>query len=292
MPTRSLAVALAATAALLLSAASADAAQLIRTWHVNSAFGVAVNPDLNDVYVSERHGHRINEYWYNGHHVRSWGGHGSHHGQFNQPAGIAVAANGNLYVADELNHRVQEFTRKGVFIRAFSHGMQHPYGVTILPDGDVLVTDWKANRIQRFTSTGDLIGTFAHVGSPFGLTYAPASDTVYVTTGSSGYVVQFYTNGKHINDWGDRGKGPGQFTGFAGGVTTDAQGIVYVADTDGHRINTFIGDSTFLGSFGHYDYRDTTGGGLNHPWGIAASQRDGAVYVADQDHNRLKEFRR
>lgn len=291
MSARAIVIAVATSAVLLLAAGPAEGAHLVRSWHVNSPYGVAVNPDINDVYVSERMGHRVNEYWYNGHHVRSWGGHGSHHGQFNQPAGIGVAPNGNLYVADELNHRVQEFTRKGEFIRAFSHGMQHPFGVAVLPNGDVLVTDWLGGRIQRFSSTGSFLGTFATVGQPFGLTYAPATDRVYVTTGMNVQVVAYDLRGRYLGRWGARGTGNGQFT-FTGGIGTDPQGGVFVSDAQGHRIQYFDPDGGFVSGFGHYSYGDTTGSGLYHPWGLAVSLRDGGVYVADQDHNRLKEFRR
>ncbi|MEE9457914.1 MAG: 6-bladed beta-propeller, partial [bacterium] len=39
-----------------------------------------------------------------------WGSPGAAAGEFNAPTGIAVAPNGNVYVADAGNHRVQRFT--------------------------------------------------------------------------------------------------------------------------------------------------------------------------------------
>ena len=37
-------------------------------------------------------------------------------GQFNAPAGVAVASDGSVYVTDSGNHRIQKFTSEGVFV--------------------------------------------------------------------------------------------------------------------------------------------------------------------------------
>ena len=44
--------------------------------------------------------------------VEVLGGPGAVPGQFSEPWSIALDSNGNLYVADALNHRVQKFLRK------------------------------------------------------------------------------------------------------------------------------------------------------------------------------------
>jgi hypothetical protein len=45
-----------------------------------------------------------------------WGTKGSGNGEFNDAAGLDGALNGNIYVVDRLNHRVQYFTSNGSFI--------------------------------------------------------------------------------------------------------------------------------------------------------------------------------
>ena len=45
--------------------------------------------------------------------LRQWGSKGTGNGQFTEPWGIAVAADGSVYVADTWNHRIQKFTNDG-----------------------------------------------------------------------------------------------------------------------------------------------------------------------------------
>ena len=45
-----------------------------------------------------------------------WGTGGTGDGEFNRPAGVALAPNGNVYVADSRNDRVQYFTATGSFL--------------------------------------------------------------------------------------------------------------------------------------------------------------------------------
>src|SRR5262249_12169883 len=48
--------------------------------------------------------------------VTKWGNAGSGDGEFNSPIGVAVDANGNVFVADWENQRVQKFTNTGAFL--------------------------------------------------------------------------------------------------------------------------------------------------------------------------------
>ncbi len=45
----------------------------------------------------------------------SWGARGAGDGQFYMPQGISIAPNGNVYVTDTQNHRVQYFSPEGSF---------------------------------------------------------------------------------------------------------------------------------------------------------------------------------
>ena len=54
----------------------------------------------------------------------SWGRFGRKEGEFDRPSGLAFNAQGDLYVADSMNHRVQKFTKDGRFL-----GMWGGYGI-------------------------------------------------------------------------------------------------------------------------------------------------------------------
>lgn len=184
---------------------------------------------------------------------------------------------------------MQEFKKDGTFIRVFRHTMRHPYSVAVLPDGDVLVGDFLGSRIERFSADGSYKSVFAHVASPYGLAVDRAHGRVFVTTGDSTLVGIFDLHGRYLGTFGGSGTGNGQFT-FASGVATDVHGSVYVADLDGDRVQQFTPNGEFLGTFGTYGYRFAPGN-FYEAWGIAVSHRDGTIYVADQKHGLLQEWR-
>ena len=78
-------------------------------------------------------------------------------GQFNNPAGVAVASDGNVYVSDPGNDRIQKFTSAGVFVIKWGTSgtgdgqFNDPHSVAVAPDGSVYVTDSNNNRIQKFS---------------------------------------------------------------------------------------------------------------------------------------------
>ncbi len=90
-------------------------------------------------------------------------------GLFYGPRGIAIA-NGEIYVTDTGNERVQVFGPDGTFLRAFGgHGTEpgkliEPVGITIGADGNVYVADTGNGRISVFTPAGDPVTQIAVPG--------------------------------------------------------------------------------------------------------------------------------
>ncbi len=84
-------------------------------------------------------------------------------GDFAKPSGVAVDKDGNLYVADTLNDRIEVFDADGVFIRTWGKNgdgpgyFARPKGVAIDSDGHVWVADGMQDRVQVFTPEGRLL---------------------------------------------------------------------------------------------------------------------------------------
>ena len=73
-----------------------------------------------NIYVADGYGNaRIAKYEPSGKYIKSWGSRGTASGQFNIVHGIAIDAQGNVYVADEGNRRVQVFDGNGTFKKQF-----------------------------------------------------------------------------------------------------------------------------------------------------------------------------
>jgi len=84
-------------------------------------------------------------------------------GDFSKPSGVAVDGEGNLYVADTMNNRIEIFDADGQFIGAFGRNgdgpgyFARPKGVAIDSDGHVWVADGVQDRVQVFTREGQLL---------------------------------------------------------------------------------------------------------------------------------------
>lgn len=84
-------------------------------------------------------------------------------GEFAKPTGVAVDQDGNLYVSDTWNNRVEVFDAEGNFIRAWGKNgdgpgyFARPKGIAIDADGHVWVADAVQDRLQVFTQEGQLL---------------------------------------------------------------------------------------------------------------------------------------
>jgi len=84
-------------------------------------------------------------------------------GQFAVPTNVAVDSDGNLYVSDTYNNRIEIFDADGNFIRQFGKAgdrpgtFMRPKGIAIDVDGHVWVADAVQDRVQCFTPEGDLL---------------------------------------------------------------------------------------------------------------------------------------
>ena len=122
-------------------------------------------------------------------------------------------AEGNLYVVDTLNHRVQKFTREGGLLGGWgSHGcgegeFNMPWGIAVDEVGDVYVADWRNDRVQKFSADGEFKMAF-----------------------------------------GTSGCGDGQFN-RPSGVDVDKHGDIYVVDRGNNRVQLFNEEGRYVQQF-------------------------------------------
>jgi DNA-binding beta-propeller fold protein YncE len=128
----------------------------LRQWPTRGYdYDVAVDRAGN-VFVCESDG--VTKYTSTGAELTHWGSAGSGPGQFAEPWGVDVDAEGNVYVADTFNSRVQVFTGDGTFVtewgsRGFGLGQfNQPQGIAVDGAGRIYVADSFNGRIKIFGS--------------------------------------------------------------------------------------------------------------------------------------------
>jgi DNA-binding beta-propeller fold protein YncE len=101
-------------------------------------------------------------------------------GTFAKPTNVAVDLDGNLYVADTINDRIQIFDADGKFISMFGRAgdgvgyFARPKGLAVDADGHIWVADAAQNRIQIFDRDGHVLAYFGVAGPNPGQLGLPA----------------------------------------------------------------------------------------------------------------------
>jgi DNA-binding beta-propeller fold protein YncE len=230
-----------------------------------------------------------------------WGSNGAGEGQFAAPRNVAVAPNGNIYVADSGNHRIQVFDANRNFLFMWGEEgagfgqFSEPWGIEIAPDGTVYVADTWNHRIQAFTEDGEFItsfGAFANVqadaNAELGKFWGPrdiavdAQGNVYVTDTGNKRVQKFSPDGQPLAVWGGGGIVPGAFEEPVG-IDIDSQGNFYVADTWNHRIQKFDPNFTPLAQWDVVGWDSESV--VNKPY-LAVDNQD-RVFISDPEGYRI-----
>ncbi len=180
---------------------------------------VAVNQSTGEVYVQDYEANKIQRFDADGNFISEFGSEGSGEGQFNfgfTGTGLAVdPADGELYVADVGNHRVQKFDEDG-------------------------------NYVSEFGSEGSGAGQFA--GFVMGIGVNPISGEVYVADTGNDRVQRFDSSGNYAGQFGGLGSGNGQFDSPRD-IGIDSTGDVYVVDRQNSRVQKFSSSGFFLSVF-------------------------------------------
>ncbi len=220
------------------------------------------------------------------------GGPGTAAGQFACPAGLALDAAGNLYVADSYNHRIQRITPAGdVYLmgrRGTGPGeFLNPQAVS--PDGGLgfYVLEQGACRIQHFGPNGEWQGAFGSRGSGRGQMRAPMAmargpcGSLYVADSGNNRIVKWSPSDVFLDVYPPEGA-PALLR--PQGIAVDRAGRVWVSETLGHRIQVF--DALFrpLGTRGAPGQDP---GQLRQPQDLAITH-SGRVIVADTGNHRIQ----
>jgi sugar lactone lactonase YvrE len=244
--------------------------------------------------------------------------------QFSFPTGACVDSSGNVYVIEYSNQRIRKITPAGVvttlagsatagFSDATGTNAQFstPSGISADSTGNVYVADTNNHRIRKITPAGvvttlagsgisgfsDATGTNSQFSSPMGIC-VDSSGNVYVGD-SFNHCIRKITPagvvttlaGSGVSGFSDATGTNAQFNGVRYGVSVDASGNVYVADSSNHRVRkvTSAGVVTTLAGSGTPGFSDATGtnaqfNALRSVWADAS----GNVYVVDTSNRRIR----
>jgi tripartite motif-containing protein 71 len=254
------------------------------------------------------------------HHFKGmWGLFGTADGEFNQPRGIAVDSDGNVYVADSGNNRIQKFTSTGMFLdkwgeRGNGEGQFiNPAYIAVDSNNDIYVTEDFTGilspsptpprpRIQKFTRTGDFIkqwGEKAGIGDgeflqPRGIAIESNDDDILVVDSRNFRIQKFTSDREFIRKWGryEPGDNRNWHLGSPIDIAVDSNDDNYVTDAhidaQQYLVKKFDHAGNFIRKWGLHGVGD---GEFNSPEGIATFSRN-SLLVVDSLNHRIQEFSR
>ena len=176
---------------------------------------------------------------------------------FKEIGGVGVDRNDNVFVFNRGEHPMIVFDREGNFLRSFGEGLfPRAHGVFMAPDDTIWLTDDGDHTVRQCTLEGKVLLTLGISGKPAPFmsgepfhrcthtAMSPQGD-IYVSDGYGNSRVHKYApNGKLLLSWGGPGTDPGEFN-IAHNITCDADGWVYVADRENHRVQVFDGNGKY-----------------------------------------------
>lgn len=189
--------------------------------------------------------------------------------RFNQPLDVAVDAAGNIYVADNLNHRIRKISPAGQVstvagdgTAAFANGIgaaakfKNPSGLVLDKDGNILVADRLNHRIRKISPAGEVT--------------TPAGD------GTTGFK--------------DGDAGAARFADPYG-IDVDRKGNIIIADLTNNKVRKLAGAivSTIAGAGKGFQDGSGAVAQLNQPTDVC-TDADGNIYVADLGNNCIRKI--
>ena len=177
--------------------------------------------------------------------------------EFRDVAAVAVDSKDRVYVFNRGQHPMMVFDRDGNFLRSWGEGLfSRAHGIHIDSDDTLYCTDDGDHTVRKITTDGKVLLTIGVPnqpapflsGKPFNRcthTALSPKGEIYVSDGYGNSRVHKYSpDGKHLMCWGTTGTDPGEFN-IVHNIVSDADGWVYVADRENHRVQVFDGNGKY-----------------------------------------------
>jgi sugar lactone lactonase YvrE len=182
---------------------------------------------------------------------------------FNEPSDLAIAPNGDLYVADghintESNRRIVHLSKDGKFIEAFgTKGIgpgqfDNPHSIALDSKGRIFVGDRTNNRVQILSPRGEFIAEWRQFGRPSGvrihndILYVADSESRNNAPGQYGYNPGFH-RGIYIGSVNDGvvtafipDPRPNGGASFPEGISVDKTGTIWGASIGDRKVLKFV----------------------------------------------------
>ena len=184
--------------------------------------GITVN-GKGQIAVADQENHCILITDEKGNCVRKVGCYGNNVGQLNCPADVTYLNDDNILVADQCNHRIQQFNvQTGNSVKRFGKegtrggGFQNPVSVCVDEEGRVIVVDYYNKRIQVLSQDGEPLFQFGDSGpeklsNPWSCIY---HENKFIVSDCDNNCLKVYDNtGKFLYKIGEKGEGDEQFKG-------------------------------------------------------------------------------
>jgi DNA-binding beta-propeller fold protein YncE len=239
---------------------------------------------------------------------------------------VAVSFDGTIYFTEQGTHRVQ-MVRDGQVTTVAGSGVPGyadraalqaqfnlPTGLTISPNGgDVYVAEYGNNRIRMIrdgqvtTVAGSGVPGYAdgaalqaQFNHPAALTISPNGGAIYVADYGNNRIRMIRDGqvttvaGSGVPGYADGAALQAQFNHPTGLTISPNGGAIYVVDCGNHRIRMIRdGQVTTVAGSGVEGYADGAAlqAQFNHPTALTISPNGGAIYVTDQNNNRIRMIR-
>ena len=179
---------------------------------------------------------------------------------FNQPSAVAIAPNGDVFVADghggNSNARIVKFSKDGKFIKTWGKKgsaageFNIPHAPAFDSEGRLFVADRGNNRIQIFDQQGKFIDQWKQFSRPSGI-FIDRRDVIYVADSESGSVAPDHSAWKRGIRIGSAKDGSvtafipdpvehATTTSAAEGVAADANGVIYGAEVGPKDVKKYV----------------------------------------------------